>query len=110
MHSINSIIALIRREFKITYRNFSSFLSIFIFFILGVIIFVFSIGANKEIINQVGIGIVWTLILLTNTLSIKKFFQDDFHDNNIIIFHISGLSYELISFIKKSIKITLQNM
>ena len=103
MHSINSIIALTKREFKITYRNFASFLSIFIFFILGIIIFVFSIGINKEIINQAGIGIIWTLILLTNTLSIKKFFQDDFYDNNIIIFHISGLSYELISFIKISI-------
>tara|TARA_Y100001970_G_scaffold291213_1_gene427526 strand:+ start:1960 stop:2634 length:675 start_codon:yes stop_codon:yes gene_type:complete len=100
MRNINSILAIIKREFKITYRNSSSILSLLLFFLLGIIIFVFSIGLEKEILNQIGIGIIWTLILLTNTLSISKFFQEDFFDNNIIIFHISGLSYEFISLIK----------
>lgn len=98
--NINSILALFRREFKIIYKNFSSVLSIFLFFLLGIIIFVFSIGASREIFNEIGLGIIWTLILLANTLSLKKFFQNDFDDNNIIIFHISGLSYEIIALVK----------
>ena len=100
MRNFNSIIALIQREFRITYRNFSDILSIFLFFLLGIIIFVFSIGANKEIFNQIGIGIIWTLILLTNNLSLRKFYQDDFNDSSIILFHLSGLSYEIIVLIK----------
>ena len=97
---INSIIALIKREFRITYRNFSDILSIFLFFLLGIMIFVFSVGAEKEIFNKIGVGIIWTLILLSNNLSLRKFYQDDFNDNNIILFHMSGLSYEIIALIK----------
>ena len=100
MRIFSSILALFKREFQITYRNFSDLMSIFIFFLLAVIIFVFSVGSNKEIFNEIGIGIIWTLILLSNTLSLKKFFQDDFDNNNLILFHMSGLSYETIVIIK----------
>ena len=100
MKTINSIIAIFQREFRITYRNFSDILSIFLFFLMGIMIFVFSIGANNDLFNQIGIGIIWTLILLTNNLTLKKFFQDDFNDGSLVIFHLSGLSYELIVLIK----------
>jgi heme exporter protein B len=100
MRSINSVFALLKREFQITYRNFSDILSILLFFLLGIVIFVFAIGINKEIFNQISIGIIWTLILLSNTLSLRKFFQDDFDDNNIILFNMSGLTFEVIALIK----------
>ena len=100
MYILNSILALSKRELKINYRNFSDILSIFLFFLLGILIFVFSVGPNTEILNQISISIIWTLVLLSNTLSLRKFFQDDFDDNNLILFHMSGLSYELIVLIK----------
>ena len=100
MRIFSSISALFKREFQITYRNFSDLMSIFIFFLLAVIIFVFSVGPNKEIFNEIGVGIIWTLILLSNTLSLKKIFQNDFDNNNLILFHMSGLSYEIIVIIK----------
>ena len=100
MKTINSIIAVFQRELRVTYRNFSDILSIFLFFLIGVMIFVFSIGANNDIFNQIGIGIIWTLILLTNNLTLRKFYQDDFNDGSLVIFHLSGLSYELIVLIK----------
>lgn len=96
----NSIIALFIREFQISYRNFSAILSILLFFLLGIIIFVFSIGPDKDNFNEIGIGIIWTLILLSNTLSVRKFFHDDFDSNSLILFHMAGLSYEIIVIIK----------
>ena len=96
----NSILALFTREIKVNYRNLSDIFSILIFFLLAIMIFVFSIGTNKEIFNEIGIGIIWTLILLSNTLSVRKIFQDDFDNNNIVLFHMAGLSYELIVIIK----------
>ena len=100
MHSINSIIALSKREFKIYYRNFSDIFSIILFFLLGIIIFVFAIGENKGILNEINVGIIWALILLSNTLSLRNFFQNDFDDNSIVLFHLSGLSYEIIVLLK----------
>ena len=89
MRSINSILALVQREFRITYRNFSEILSIFLFFLLGIMIFVFSVGSDNEIFNKIGVGIIWTIILLSNNLSLRKFYQDDFNDNSLILFHMS---------------------
>ena len=100
MTIFRSILALFKRELQITYRNFSDVISILVFFLLAVIIFVFSVGSQNEIFNEIGVGIIWTLILLSNTLALRKFFQDDFDNNNIILFHMAGLSYEIIVIIK----------
>ena len=100
MQTINSILAIFYREYKITFRIFYDVLTIILFFLLGIFIFVFSVGPNKEIFSQIGIGIIWTLLLLSTTLSINRFYQDDFNDGNIFLFHMSGLSFELIVLIK----------
>ena len=49
---------------------------------------------------EIGIGIIWTLLLLSTSLSIKKFYQEDFNDGSIILFFISGISFEFIVIIK----------
>ena len=100
MHGINSILAFFYRDFKIMYRSFSDILSILMFFLLGILIFVFSIGPNTEIFNQIGVGVIWTLILLSNNLSLRQFYQNDFNDGSIVLLHMSGLSYELIVLVK----------
>ena len=100
MKLFNSIIAVIYREFKLTFRNSYDILSILIFFILGILIFVFSIGPNKELLSQLSIGIVWTLLILATNLTFKKFYQEDLNDGNIYLLHISGISYEIIVIIK----------
>ena len=74
MQIINSIIALFYKEYKIAYQNLYDILTIILFFLLGIFIFVFSIGPNNEIFQEIGMGIIWTLLLLSNNLSIKTTF------------------------------------
>ena len=100
MQTINSILALFYKEYKLTFRNLYNVMTVILFFLLGIFIFVFSIGPNKEIFKEIGVGIIWTLLLLSTNLSIKKFYQDDFNDGNIFLLHLSGLSYELIVLMK----------
>ena len=100
MHTINSILAIFFREYKITFRNFYDVLSIFLFFFLGILIFVFSIGSDKETFNYISVGIIWTLLLLSTNLTINKFYKEDFNDGNIILFNMCGLSFELIVLVK----------
>ena len=100
MKLFNSILAVIYREFRLTFRNSFDVLSILIFFILGILIFVFSIGPNKELLSQLSIGIVWTLLILATNLTFKKFYQEDLNDGNIYLLHMSGISYEIIVIIK----------
>ena len=84
----------------LTFRNFYDILAIVIFFTLGILVFIFAIGPDHKIYSQIGIGIIWTLLLLSTSLSIKKFYQEDFNDGSIILFFISGISFEFIVIIK----------
>ena len=100
MQIVNSILSILLREYLLTFRNFYDVMTIIVFFILGILIFVFSIGPIKEIYSQIGIGIIWTLLLLSTNLSINKLYLDDFNDGTLILLYISGLSLELIVIIK----------
>jgi len=68
MRTINSILAIFYKEYKTTFRVFYDVLTIILFFFLGIFIFVFSVGPNQEIFSQIGVGIIWTLLLLGLTL------------------------------------------
>ena len=43
---------------------------------------------------------MWTLFILSSTLSLRKFYQEDFESGNLALLHLSGFSYELISLLK----------
>ena len=71
-----------------------------IFFFVSIFIFIFSIGPEKETISLIGVGIVWTLLLLSSTLSLRKFYQDDFENGNLLLMRLNGFSYGFISILK----------
>ena len=88
------------KEFKKSILNYSDLLTNIIFFFLAIFIFVLSIGPDKQLLNSVGIGILWALLLLSSTLSLKKYYDEDYNNGSLIIMHMSGLSYELIAVLK----------
>ena len=100
MQISKSVLALFYKEYKLSFKNIYDLLTINLFFILGLFIFVFSVGADEEILSKIGIGITWTLLLLSNNLSINKFFKEDFEDGNLFLMYMNGLSFELIVLIK----------
>ena len=97
MKLLKKIVAFILREYKISLKNFNDLLTIILFFFLSIFVFIFSIGSDKEILKSIGIGILWSLLLLSSTLSLKRYYQEDFENGTLVIIHMSGLSYELIS-------------
>lgn len=97
---IKCAFSIFKKEYLLTFRNFYDILTIITFFILGILIFIFSIGPDYKIYSQIGIGIIWALLLLSTNLSIKKFYQEDFNDGSIILFFISGISFEFVVIIK----------
>ena len=100
MKFINRIFSILLRDYKISIRSFNELFTNLLFFFLSIFIFIFAIGSNNEILNAAGIGILWSLLILSSTLSIKKFYQNDFETGNLVIMHMSGISYEFISLIK----------
>ncbi len=100
MNIISKIMFFFVREFKLTIKNISDLFINIIFFILAIFIFIFSIGTDKEVLNLTGIGMLWTLLLLSFTLSLKRYYHEDFENGSLIIIHMGGLSYELIVILK----------
>ena len=97
---LNKIISFYYREYKLNLSGFQDILTNIIFFFVSIFIFIFSIGPDKEKISVLGIGIVWTLLLLSSTLSLRKFYQDDFENGNLLIMHLNGFSFGFIVILK----------
>ena len=97
---LNKIISFYYREYKLNLSGFQDILTNIIFFFVSIFIFIFSIGPDRETISSIGIGIVWTLLLLSSTLSLRKFYQDDFENGNLLIMHLNGLSFGFIAILK----------
>ena len=100
MKLLNKIISFYYREYKLNLSGFQDILTNIIFFFVSIFIFIFSIGPDKETISSIGIGIIWTLLLLSSTLSLRKFYQDDFENGNLLIMHLNGLSFGFIAILK----------
>ena len=96
----NKIIYFYYREYKLNLSGFQDILTNIIFFFLSIFIFIFSIGPDKETISNIGLGILWTLLLLSSTLSLRKFYQDDFESGNLLILHLNGFSFGFIAILK----------
>ena len=97
---IKKIFLFFRREFKLFYKNIVDLFSNILFFFLSIFIFVFALGADEQLLRIIGLGIIWSLLLLSSTLSLRKFYEEDFNNGVLIIIHMRGMSYELIVLLK----------
>ena len=97
---VKKILNFYYREYKINLSGFQDILTNITFFFISIFIFIFSVGPEKETLSIFGISILWTLLLLSSTLSLRKFYQDDFENGNLIILHINGFSFEFIAILK----------
>ncbi len=100
MKFFNKIIYFYYREYKLNLSGIQDILTNIIFFFVSIFIFIFSIGPDKETISIIAVGIVWTLLLLSSTLSLRKFYQEDFENGNLLIMHLNGFSFGLIAILK----------
>ena len=100
MNFLNKIIFFYYREYKLNLSGVQDILTNIIFFFISIFIFIFSIGPDKQTISIIGVGILWTLLLLSSTLSLRKFYQDDFENGNLLIMHLNGLSFGFIAILK----------
>ena len=100
MNFLKKLISFLYREYKINLSGFQDILTNITFFFISIFIFIFSIGPEKETLSYFGVGILWTLLLLSSTLSLRKFYQEDYQTGNLVILHLNGFSFELIVVLK----------
>ena len=94
------IFKFLKRESKLFYNNITDLFSNILFFFLSIFVFIFALGTDEQLLRTIGIGIIWSLLLLSSTLSLRKFYEDDFKNGVLFIIHMGGMSYELIVVLK----------
>ena len=97
---LKKILLFFKRESKLFYSNITDIFSNILFFFLSIFVFIFALGADDELLKTIGVGIIWSLLLLSSTLSLRKFYEDDFNNDMLILIHMRGMSFELIAFLK----------
>ena len=100
MFILIKIFQFLKRESKLFYNNIVDLFSNILFFFLSVFVFIFALGTDEQLLKTIGIGIIWSLLLLSSTLSLRKFYEDDFKNDILSIMHMGGMSYELIVILK----------
>ena len=85
---LKKLINFFYREYKINLSGFHDILTNISFFFISIFIFIFSIGPERETLSLLSVGIFWSLILLSLTLSLRKFYLDDFDNGNLLILHL----------------------
>jgi len=97
---LKKIFLFIKRESKLFYNNIVDLFSNILFFFLSIFVFIFALGTEEQLLRTIGVGIIWSLLLLSSTLSLRKFYEDDFKIGILTIIHMGGISYELIVLLK----------
>ena len=100
MTILKKIIVIFKRESKLFYNNTVDLLSNILFFFLSIFVFIFALGTDEQLLKTIGVGIIWSLLLLSSTLSLRKFYEDDFKNGILTIINMGGISYELLVFLK----------
>ena len=100
MNILKKILIFFIRESKLFYNNIVDLFSNILFFFLSVFVFIFALGTDEQLLKTIGVGIIWSLLILSSTLSLRKFYEDDFKNGILTIIHMGGMSYELIVFLK----------
>ena len=97
---IRKIYLFFKRELKLFFNNIVDLFSNILFFFLSIFVFIFALGTEEQLLKTIGVGIIWSLLLLSSTLSIRRVYENDFKNGTLIIIHMSGMRYELIAFLK----------
>ena len=97
---LKKIFLFFKRESKLFYNNIVDLFSNILFFFLSIFVFIFALGTDEQLLRTIGVGIIWSLLLLSSTLSLRKFYEDDFKNGILTIIHMGGISYELMVILK----------
>lgn len=90
------IAQLIKRDVKLAFKKGSGALHSAVFFVIAVTLFPFALGSQPEILQQVGVGIIWVCALLSSQLSLGMLFEYDYEDGSLEQLFLQGMLPEVI--------------
>ena len=85
-----AFILLLKRDLTLAFRHRSEMFNPLLFFVLVTSLFPLGIGADPNLLQAVGPGIIWVAALLAALLSLDGVFRSDFDDGTLEQFLLSS--------------------
>lgn len=96
-HSLTrAITLLVRRDLILAMRRRAEMINPLLFFILVTSLFPLGIGANPNLLQAVGPGVIWVAALLAALLSLEGIFRSDFEDGTLEQYLLSSHPVSLL--------------
>ncbi|MGI9433394.1 MAG: heme exporter protein CcmB [Geminicoccaceae bacterium] len=92
---MSAFLAILRRDLRLGLRGGVDSAQPLIFFIIALTLFPLGVGPAPEIMERIGVGIIWVLALLAVMLSLDRMFQSDADDGSLEQFALADLPLEL---------------
>jgi heme exporter protein B len=96
-HSLTrAITLLVRRDLILAMRHRAEMVNPLLFFLLVTSLFPLGIGANPNLLQAVGPGVIWVAALLAALLSLDGIFRSDFEDGTLEQYLLSSHPVSLL--------------
>jgi heme exporter protein B len=93
---MSAFLAILRRDLRLSLRRIGEAGQPLLFFVLALALFPLGIGPASEILERIGIGVIWVLALLAVMLSLDRLYLADAEDGSLELLALADLPLELV--------------
>lgn len=80
---LRAFFTLLRRDITLAMRRRTDVLTTLFFFIIVVSLFPLGVGSERELLRELGPGVVWVAALLASMLALERLFAADYEDGTL---------------------------
>jgi heme exporter protein B len=92
--------AIVRRDLRLGLRRGAGSLQPLLFFVIALALFPLGVGPAAEVLERIGVGVIWVLALLAVMLSLDRLYQGDAEDGSLDLLGLGALPLELVALAK----------
>jgi heme exporter protein B len=92
--------AILRRDLQLGLRRSADSLQPLFFFVIALTLFPLSVGAAAQVLERIGVGVIWALALLAVMLSLDRLYQTDAEDGSLDLLAEGVLPLEAVTLAK----------
>ena len=97
---MSAFAAIVRRDLQLGLRRSADSLQPLLFFVVALVLFPLGVGPAPEILERIGVGVIWVLALLAVMLSLDRLYQADAEDGSLDLLAQGVLPLELVALAK----------
>ncbi|HEX2479720.1 MAG TPA: heme exporter protein CcmB [Geminicoccaceae bacterium] len=92
--------AIVRRDLRLGLRRSADSLQPLFFFVIALALFPLGVGPAAQVLERIGVGVIWVLALLAVMLSLDRLYQADAEDGSLDLLAQGMLPLELVALAK----------